>query len=273
MVFDGGFRDAPHDIRQSIVLNLGEQSPPHYMLDRYCPVLDILLDDPNGGIRQLVTETIVGELVEHGERYESALLDTLTTIVTDDDRGVQRHGVGLVGNAIDSLGSPAACRDLLVDVATDETNHQDVQTDALELLADSADRFDSHGPLVSALETASTAEADPVRRDAVLRAAQVLTEVGTEGDRTDTLRTIIRRGLLDEVGTVRDAAATVIAALSPDDRPDLTSAVGRLREVLATRDLPPTVRVDIADVVSQYDTPIQPLSEHTTDVEVPSPDR
>jgi hypothetical protein len=243
------------------------------MLDTYRPVLDVLLDDPNGGIRQLVTETIVGELVEHGERYESALLDTLTTIVTDDDGGVQRRGVGLVGQAIDSLDSPAACRKLLVDVTTDETNHPDVRTDALELLGDTADRFDSHGSLVSALETASTAEADPVRRQAVIRAAQVLTEVGTDADLTDTLRTIIRRGLSDDVSAVREAAAVVIVALSPDDRPDLASAVGRLRELLATRDLPPAVRVDIADVVSQYDAPIQPLSDHTTDAELPSSDR
>jgi hypothetical protein len=243
------------------------------MLDTYRPVLDVLLDDPNGGIRELVTDGIVGYLVEHGERYESALFDTLTTIITDDDRGVQRRGVGLVGQAIDSLDSPAACRKLLVYVTIDETNHPDVRTDALELLVYTADRFDSHGSLVSALETAAVAEADPVRRQAVLGTGQVLTEIGTDADRTDTLRTIIRRGLSDEVGTVREAAAVAIAALTPDDRPDLTSDVGRLREVLATRDLPPAVRVGIADVVSQYDTPIQPLSDHAIDAELPSSNR
>jgi hypothetical protein len=97
----------------------------------------------------------------------------------------------------------------------------------------------------------------------------VLTEVGTDADRTDTLRTIIRRGLSDDVGAVREAAAVAIATLSPDDRPDLASEVGQLRGVLATRELPPAVRVDIVDVVSQYDAPVRPL-DHSPDADVPS---
>jgi hypothetical protein len=263
-VFSGEFSDCPIGIRRSIVLMLSDSSPPYYMIDTYLPVLNTLLDDPNGGIRQLVTQGIVGDLVEHSNGYESDLLDTLTTVATDDDRGVQRRGVGLVGDAIDSLGYPAVCRAVLVDVATDETNHSDVRTDALELLGDTVDRFDSHGPLVSALETATAAEADTVRREAVRGSAQVLADVGARADRTETLQTIVRRGLSDDSDTVRESAAVAIASLSADIRPDLAGDVRRLQEVLAARELPAAVRIELIQIVSQYDVPVRPLGDRLT---------
>jgi hypothetical protein len=225
-------------------------------------LLHVIPEEPNAGLRELAIAQIVEPCLDHADGHERFFLELLADIVDDrdDDSRVQLRGIQLVARGLSELDTNGEWRSLLVDVATDESKAPDVRRSALDSLVETTDASAVDGTLLTTLGTVAESESDPLRTVALANVGTVLTEGGNslDSEQLEQLHHLLSRGLVDEVEEVRHATAQTVAAVHRAGGPlSLDGRVGDLRRLLGAMEFDPADKVELVDIVSHEDEPVQ----------------
>jgi hypothetical protein len=225
-------------------------------------LLHVIPEESNAGLREFAIAQIVEPCLDHADGHERFFLELLADIVDDrdDDSRVQLRGIQLVARGLSELDTTGEWRSLLVDIVTDESKAPDVRESALDSLVETTDVSAVDGTLLTTLDTVAESDSESLRTAALANVGTVLTEDGNslDAEQLEQLHRLLGRGLVDEVEEVRHATARTVAAVHRAGGPlSLDGRAGDLRRLLGTMEFDPADKVELVDIVSHENEPVQ----------------